>query len=62
MYAALLLKVVGHPEVDLNRYPMICNSYNQTIKFCRCEWAEDLLCYKSTSGFPTTYKRSPTYM
>ena len=62
MYVVLLLLVVGHPEVDLNRYPRMCKSYNRTIKFCRCEWAEDLLCYKSTSAFSTTYKRSVAYM
>ena len=46
MYAALFCWQQGPPEVDLNLYSRICDLYSRTIKFCRCEWAEDLLCYK----------------
>ena len=40
MYAAVVLKVVWTPEVDLNGYPRICNPYCRDIQIRRCEWTQ----------------------
>ena len=62
MYVGLLLKVVGNLEVDLYHNKSSAHSHVQNFIVWLYELQNLGYQFKSTSGCPTTYKRSAAYM